>query len=133
MFFNQLIGLYRGSDVYIWFGAVADLGTDKWTFQKLSDANVPDMDQWVKKVRNDIALDNSSIKKQAIKNTIPYKAPNTYSKKDLETLFYAALQIDENKVRLLVRKTKNEIKKWIKKYIADEKKEASIARYVAKL
>lgn len=133
MFFNQLIGLYRGPDAYIWYGAVADLNNDKWTFQKFSNAVVPDMDKWVQKVAKDISLNSSALKLKAIASTVSYKTMNTYSKSDVEKIFYSALVIDENRVRHLVRKTKTEIRKWILKYVADEKKEASIARYVAKL
>lgn len=133
MFFNQLLSLLKGPDYVIWYGSVADLNNDKWTFQKLSSANVPDMDKWVQKVSNDRSLNSTALKLSAISTTVPYKTMNTYSKSDLEKIFYSAINIDENKVRLLVRKTKIEIKKWIKKHVGDEKNEASIARQLTKL
>lgn len=133
MFFNQLLDFYKGSDVYIWYGAVADLNTDKWTFQKLSNANIPDMDKWVDKVSGDISLNCTSLKTQAISSTVPYKTPSTFSKSDLEKIYYAALKLDENKVRKLVKKTKTEVKKWIKSYVGEEKKDAAVARYLEKL
>ena len=133
MFFNQLLSLLKGPDYPIWYGSVADLNNDKWTFQKLSSANVPDMDKWVQKVAKDMSLSSTKLKLQAISSTVPYKTMNTYSKSDIEKIFYGALNIDENKVRLLVRKTKIEIKKWIKKYVGDEMKDQSIARYIAKM
>ena len=133
MFFNQLLSLLKGPDYSIWYGSVADLNNDKWTFQKLSSANVPDMDKWVQKVAKDMSLSSTKLKLQAISGTVPYKTMNTYSKSDIEKIFYGALNIDENKVRLLVRKTKIEIKKWIKKYVGDEMKDQSIARYIAKM
>lgn len=133
MFFNQLLNFYKGSDVYIWYAAVADLNADKWTFQKLSNANIPDMDKWVDKVSGDISLNCTSLKTQAISSTVPYKTPNTFSKSDLEKIYYAALKLDENKVRKLVKKTKSEVKKWIKSYVGEEKKDAAVARYLEKL
>lgn len=133
MFFNQLLSLLKGPDYIIWYGSVADLNNDKWTFQKLSSANVPDMDKWVQKVSNDRSLNSTALKLSAISTTVPYKTMNTYSKSDLEKIFYSAITIDENKVRLLVRKTKIEIKKWIKKHVGDEKNEVSIARQLTKL
>lgn len=133
MFFNQLLDFYKGSDVYIWYASVADLNVDKWTFQKLSNANIPDMDKWVDKVSGDISLNCTSLKKQAISSTVPYKTPNTFSKSDLEKIYYAALKLDENKVRKLVKKTKSEVKKWIKSYVGEEKKDAAVSRYLEKL
>lgn len=133
MFFNQLVAFYKGSDPYIWYAAMSDLNNDKWTFQTLAKCDVPEMDKWVEKVHKDISLNCNAAKIKAASTTIPLKSPSNYSKSDLEKIFYAALKIDESRVRLLTRKTKTEIKKWIKKYVADEAQDASIARYLVKM
>lgn len=133
MFFNELLNFYKGPDCYIWYGAVADINNDKWTFQKLSSANIPDMDKWVKKVASDISLSCTNLKNEAIASCLSYKPLNTFSKTDVEKIYYAALKLDENRIRKLVKKTKSEIKKWIRSYVGDEKKEASVARYLEKL
>jgi len=133
MFFNELVSMLKGPDYAIWYSATANLNSDKWTFQKFSNSNVPEMDKWVEKVGKDTSLNCYLLKAKCVADTVPYKTPSTYSKSDCEKIFYAAVKSDENKVRLVVRKTKAEIKKWIRKYAADEKKEASVARYIQKM